>query len=261
MEQKHHADFNPVAHILTYYSALRARGITVDVVDPSVSPLDGYRLVVAPGLHLLAVEAVRGLEKFVTEGGHLLLGARSGFKDEHNAMLPSRQPGDLLGGMLGARVEDYFAITGDVPVEGVIGSGLCRIWAEPLKADRDDVEVLLSFGPGNAWLAGKPALVSRRQGRGRVSYLGAWGDGGTMDAVVEWGLKMADVHAPALAPPAGVSCHELEGDDGVAWILNNCTDTTQAIEVPYPTLDVLTDRVWNGTMTLEPRGIAVLVKS
>ena len=43
------------------------------------------------------------------QGGHLVLGPRSGMKDEHNALNVERQPGPLVA-PLGGRVEQYYAL-------------------------------------------------------------------------------------------------------------------------------------------------------
>ena len=61
--QRHHRDFDPVRHLGNYYRALQSQVHTVDIVHPS-APLDGYRLVVAPHLHLLGRRARRETLRF-----------------------------------------------------------------------------------------------------------------------------------------------------------------------------------------------------
>lgn len=261
LKQRHHSAFHPVKHILAYYGPLRERGLAVDVVDTFYASLKSYRLVVAPALHLLNESVTAKLVEYVEGGGHLLLGARSGFKDEHNAMLPSLQPGGRLGALLGAQVEEYFAITEAVPLDGVLGAGRCNVWAEPLKVTGDGVEVLLSFGPGNPWVEGKPALVTRRHGKGRISYLGAWADEGTMNAVMRWASEVSGVRAAPLTAPHGVAVYELNGRDGAAWILNNCTNLPQTVALPFAAKDALDGREWKDGVNLAPRGVAVLTKA
>ncbi len=46
---------------------------------------------------------------YVQQGGHLVLGPRSGMKDEHNSLNVERQPGPLVA-PLGGRVEQYYAL-------------------------------------------------------------------------------------------------------------------------------------------------------
>lgn len=119
----------------------------MDIQQPG-DDLRGYRLVVAPHLHILTPEIVKNLVAYVRGGGHLLLGPRSGFKDEHNALLPSRQPGKEPAALLGAHVAEFYALKEPVPV----GKGTARIWAEYLVVDHQETEVLLRYGKSNGWL-------------------------------------------------------------------------------------------------------------
>lgn len=258
LKQKHHADFHPVTHLQDYYAALRRQGVTLDVIDPSNADLRRYKLVVAPSLHVLSESVASAFEKYVVEGGHLVLGVRSGFKDEHNAVLPSRQPGLRLGAVLGAQALEYYALTEPVPIAGSLGTGTSGIWAEPMEAIAGDVETLLTFGPGNSWLEGKPAMVTRAYGKGRITYLGVWPNAGMMDSIMAWALGGASVRVPGLRAPSGVSVHELSGDEGMWVLLNNCTDKAQTVGLPQPMRDVLSDKRMPTEAVLEPRGVMVL---
>ena len=68
-------------------------------------------------------------------GGELVLGPRSGMKDEYNALNPQRQPGPLAE-TLGGRVEQYYALESPVPVSGDLGTGTASLWAEQLSTAR-----------------------------------------------------------------------------------------------------------------------------
>jgi beta-galactosidase len=259
-KQKLHAEFDPMAHAKEYYAAARRTGVTVDVVDPAFRDLTSHRLVMAPSLHLLSADTLAKIEAFVTRGGHLLLGPRSGFKDEHNTMLPSRQPGERLAALLGASVAEYFALEKPAAVSGTLGGGTCSIWAEPLDVKAGDVEVLATFGDGNAWLAGRPAVVTRKCGKGRITYCGAWLESRLTEALVSWAMESAGVRLPAIATPRGVTLHELVGDDGIVCILNNCTDEPREVALPAPARDLLTGETRSVRLSLGPRGVAVLGK-
>ena len=129
--QKHNSKYDPVAEIVSYYKPLRAISQSIDIVAPTQ-----YKFVVAPGLNVLSEAAAKNLENYVRQGGHLVLGQRSGMKDDDNALQTERQPGPLvnvLGGrVLGGRVKQYYALTD--PVKGKFGSGESKLWAELLSA-------------------------------------------------------------------------------------------------------------------------------
>ncbi len=139
------------------------------------APLNSYKLVFAPSLNLVSKELADRLLAYVQQGGHLVLGPRSGMKDEHNALNVERQPGPLAA-PLGGRVEQYYALDTSVPIDGTLGVGNASLWAEQLTASASDAEVLLRYGKANGWLDDQPAMISRRIGQGRitVSRCGAW---------------------------------------------------------------------------------------
>src|SRR5207245_166728 len=130
---------------------------SLDVVNP-YADLSRYKLVVAPDLNLIPDELAKRLSAYVQAGGHLVLGPRSGMKDEFNALLTERQPG-LLTETLGGRVEQFYALDEKVPVSGEWGSGEAPVWAEQLKASAQDVQVPLKYGKSNGWLDDQPAVL------------------------------------------------------------------------------------------------------
>jgi beta-galactosidase len=114
--QRHHHDFDPVALLSSYYRPLRQLAQQMDVISPD-APLSGYKLVVAPGLNVLPDGVARRLIEYVQQGGHLVLGPRSGMKDEYNSLQTARQPGPLEP-LLGSRVEQWYALDQSVPLSG-----------------------------------------------------------------------------------------------------------------------------------------------
>ncbi|RME60345.1 MAG: beta-galactosidase, partial [Caldilineae bacterium] len=79
---------------LAPYIALWEDNIPADIVAPEAD-LTGYRVVLAPFLNLLRPAVVSNLRRFVQAGGALILGPRSGLKDEHNRLFTTPQPGPL----------------------------------------------------------------------------------------------------------------------------------------------------------------------
>ena len=118
--QRHNVDFDPVAEMVAFYRPLRTGSQGVDVIGLDAggadAPLAKYKLVVAPALNVLTDEQAQKLLAYVKQGGHLLLGPRSGMKNEYDGLHPQQQPGPLVDA-LGARVTQFYAIdegrTGD----------------------------------------------------------------------------------------------------------------------------------------------------
>jgi beta-galactosidase len=254
--QRHNHDFDPVGLLFSYYAPLRRLAQQADVVS-AAAPLANYRLVVAPGLNVLPEALAKNLAAYVEQGGHLVLGPRSGMKDEYNALYPARQPGPLVP-VLGGRVEQWYALDEEVPVSGAWGRGKAKIWAEQLQASKPDAEALLTYGESNGWLDGRPAVLSRKVGKGRITYIAAWLDDDLMNRAAEWMLRTSGVR-PALGPvPEGVEvCRRTNGSRDV-FILVNHTRAPQRVSLPGPMQAVLRGGGEISVLELAPRDAEVL---
>jgi beta-galactosidase len=258
--QKHHDAYDPVTHLQSLYAPLRALGLNVDIVQPDVD-LRKYRLVIAPHLHILTPAIVQNLARFIETGGHLVLGPRSGFKDEHNALLPSRQPGADLSALLCAQVAEFYALEADVPVAGRLGEGACRIWAEYLAPGTDDVEILLRYGKSNGWLDGQPAAVTRRSGAGRITYIGAWLDDALSLATVRWACEQAQVATPWDGLPNGVEISSRTSADRNVYIICNHGTSARKLVLPFSAFNLLEGRAADRELMIPANEVVVLTES
>ena len=253
---KQHQDYDAVAHLLSYYRPLRELGVGVDIVHPS-APLGDYSLVIAPQIHLLSDALVAHLLDYSQGGGHLLLGPRSGMKDAFNALQPLRQPGPLAEA-LGAHVEEYYILEHPVPVTGGWGVGEAKIWAEWLMPDADDVEVHLTYGAANGWLDKQPAMVSRRTGMGRFTYVGAWLDEALMRRATHWMLQTSQITPAFSKLPEGVECCRRDGRGQEVYLLINHAPHACQVALPRPMQDALRGNVHRQWINLEARDVMVL---
>lgn len=257
--QKHNGDYDPVKALLSYYGPLRQIAQSVDILSPSAK-LDGYELVVAPGLNVVSAEVAQHLIEYVQQGGHLVLGQRSLMKDDDNSLWPQRQPGPLVEA-LGGRIEQYYALTDPVPVSGNWGESKSELWAEMLSAKSPETQVLMRYGKSNGWLDDQPAAISRKVGKGRITYIGVWLDPKAMSNAARWMLQESNVK-PAFGPelPEGVEVSVRYGDNKKAVvILVNCTKSKQAIKLPGAMADVLNGGSLS-VVQLAPYGVAVLAQ-
>ncbi|HYK50145.1 MAG TPA: beta-galactosidase trimerization domain-containing protein, partial [Terriglobales bacterium] len=253
--QKHNKNYDPVEEIVSYYEPIRAIAQSIDIVPPT-APLSQYKLVVAPGLNVLSDAASKNLMDYVQNGGHLVLGQRSAMKDDDNALQTQRQPGPL-GALLGGRVEQYYALTDKVPVSGDWGTGESQLWAELLSARDPDTQVLLRYGKSNGWLDDQPAAITRKVGRGRITYIGAWLDPKTMQKAAEWMTSTSGVKPALGAVPEGVEVSPRYGQQGAVFILINFSKQPQNITLPHTMTDVL-EGGEKQSLTLPVYGVAVV---
>ncbi|NNE79770.1 MAG: beta-galactosidase [Silicimonas sp.] len=154
--------FDYFALCFSAYRAFRRAGVSVDIVEPGAS-LDGYALVLAPGVFSLGDEARAA---FDDAEGIVVYGPRCGAKtDEMSIALPL--PAGLSG--VDVRVSFVESLPGAAPVP-VRGGGTVRHWAEAIETDDP---VLM------ATEAGAPVLVGERN-----LYLSGWPDDALWDRIV-----------------------------------------------------------------------------
>ena len=254
--QKHTEKYDDIKLLESYYRALRQISQSVDVVS-AYAPLSTYKLVAAPSLNVLPKDLADHLLEYVRNGGHLVLGPRSGMKDEFNALLPQRQPGFLVDA-LGARVEQYYALEKNVPVSGAWGAGEASIWAEQLKSQAPDDEVLLQYGKSNGWLDDLPAVVTRVYGKGRITYVGAVLDDQTMAAAAQWLTQKSGV-TPVFGPvPDGIEVSRRVGPGKKVFVIVNYAPVNREVALPRSMSLVLDDKQGQ-VVQLAPYGVAVAV--
>ncbi len=254
--QPHNHNYDELQVLLDWYRPIRQKGFTVDIMNASAS-IDGYKLVVAPALNVLSPELAAHLKAYVEQGGHLVLGPRSGMKDAYNSLNPERQPGPLVPA-LGGRVEQYYALDDAVPVSGILGSGTATIWAEQLSTQASDASVLLHYGKSNGWLDHQPAMMTRPLGKGTITYLGAILDANLMQTLTAWMIDGSRVQ-PEFGPlPEDVEVCRRVGAGRTIYILLNHGALPAGITLSAPMKDLLVDQPPQTTLTLASQGVAVL---
>jgi beta-galactosidase len=256
--QKHTNQYDAMQVAASYYRALRTRTPSIDVVSP-YAPLAGYKLVVAPNLNVMPEALAKHLLEYVSHGGHLVLGPRSGMKDEYNALLPQRQPG-FLAEPLGSRVEQYYALEKRIPVSGSLGTGDASVWAEQLSSSAPDAQVLLRYGPGNGWLDEKPAAVTHSYGKGNITYIGAILDDKLMARAAEWMINRSGIAASFGPVPAGVEVNRRLDEHKQVFVLINFSTQPQKIALPHPMKSVLEGKQ-TASINLGTYAVAVLLDS
>ncbi len=243
-------DFQPMTReydqqqvLLRFYAPLERAAGTVDVIDAGAD-LSGYRLVVAPSLNVVSDALAEHLLAYVRGGGHLLLGPRSGMKDEYDALNPGLQPGPLAAA-LGAKVAESYTLENPLALVAdgtkrvgerwdcdrwgrnclqVEGGSFADVWAEKIAITSADTTVDLRYGAGGTWLAGAPAMVTRSVGDGRMTLLGTLPDEQMLLRIVRAQVRNRDgsVHGLYGTVPQGVEvCARVEGKRRVLVAINH----------------------------------------
>jgi beta-galactosidase len=221
-EQPHSPDFDYWGLIDRFYRALRARGVQVDVVGPDTAfEPDGYAAVLAPTLHLVDEDLSDRIAGYVAEGGHLLLGPRSGFKLPDNRLQPDRAPGPLAD-LVGGHVDQHETPPDALPTRVTYRGEAYEFdtWGEWLTPDGAAVVGRHGDDEPAAPGGGEPALLEHAVGSGSVTYCGVQPGRELADALATDLLERADVaHAERFPPAVRVAER-----DGLTWVCNFGTD-------------------------------------
>ena len=268
--QKHSAGFDPVAEMVAFYRPLREQAQGVDVIgldaDGPAAPLDKYRMVVAPSLHVLPQATADRLLAYVRQGGNLVLGPRSGMKNFDDGLNPQLQPGPLVEA-LGAKVTQFYAIDQPVPLT-MNGMGAtvptANVWAETLRPMAPETKVLATYGapgrPLNGWLDNLPAIVTRKVGKGSITYVGAWLDDAALKTLTGMLLEQSGVKPMIANVPESVEvCVRGGKEHAVVVLINHGTEpATVALPASLGAKSLLgEDGASRSSVTLPKYGVAV----
>jgi beta-galactosidase len=250
------ADNGYLAAIRRYYDAFFRAGVNVDVVPPGAD-LAGYKLVVAPELHVLPDATARKLVAFLEGGGVLLADLRTGVKDETNLVHPRTLPG-LLAPALGIEIDEYealaaveYPLAARPPLAGRFTAVRYADWITPKGA-----EVVAGYSD---WPVKDYAAVTRHAfGKGRGWYVGTVvKEQGFYDQLAKRLLDDSGIK-PLLAPPEGVEVAVRDGGGRRLLFVLNHTTAAKTVRVPPGKRELLTGSTTSATLELGSLGVAIL---
>ncbi len=212
-QQKQNATWNTMGHIEKYYRPLKSFGAPVDFIGED-KDFNAYPLLIAPAYQLADKELVDRWTDYVKQGGHLVLTCRTAQKDRFGR-LPEAPFGSMLTDLTGNEMEFYDLLLPDEPgtVEMEGNAYSWNTWGEILRPG-DGVEVWATYQ--DEFYAGKPAVTTRRLGKGSVTYVGVDSTDGTLEREVL--RKLYDRSGIGIMElPYGVT---LEFRNGLGIVLN-----------------------------------------
>lgn len=251
----------------------------VDVVEPT-GDLNKYKVVVAPTLHVVDQSIVENLEKFVSDGGVLILTPRSGFKTEDN--LATQVPPGLLTRIAKVRVADYTligellnphprptwsgfpaepgayqpahensisSVSSDWPGEYKIQG-----WADIL--DPDGAEVLFQYQKD--FYAGRPAVTISEYGKGKVVYVGTLPEPRFYFDLAKRACEYARMaYGPEI--PEGMDYALRKNKQNSFLFLLNFSENPKSVAMSGKYRDVLSNKVFESQVTVPPIDLCILV--
>ena len=171
--QPHRKDFAYLKHLFVFYRACKMLGIEPDIISPNAD-LSGYKILLAPNTFLADEVLAQKLDNFAAQGGSLMLGVRSGFKNTNNVVTEEILPG-LFRDLVGAKVSKWHSLPPKIAYslqsETPNFSPDATFWAEALKPDTGTKSLAnyTDFPFENS-----SAITEKKHGDGKALYCGVY---------------------------------------------------------------------------------------
>lgn len=232
---KQNVRWDTYGHLLKYHRALKRVGAPVDVITED-KDFAQYPFLLAPAYQLVDAALVARWRAYVEHGGHLVLTARTGQKDRRGHLWEGPWSQPILD-LIGAKIAFYDTLP--APVTGHVTAGSAThawfTWGDVLEPAAG-TDTLAAYS--DHYYAGRSAAVTRRLGRGTVTYIGVDSANGELEAQL-----IREVYARA-----GVATENFPADfivdwrDGL-WIATNYTENAQPAPVPPQTTPLIGERI------------------
>lgn len=261
------------------HRALEDRGYAVGCVHPT-DDLSSVKLYVIPHWTVFDPDWVAGLERWVSAGGTLAIGARTACRDLDNNVIAETLPG-CLAPLAGVTVQEYgrlnpggkrplgIAMGGGTVTAGMvsaaaasagtvpIGTVPAEHWYEILQP-ADGTDVLARWEGRHQ--AGQAAITRHRHGEGSVVYVGAYFSEPLLAVLVPALAAMAGLEPAHPGAPRGVEVVQRRGIDRDVWFFINHNEEPAVVAHAPRGEDLVTHRQVAGELELEPNGVAVVLQ-
>jgi beta-galactosidase len=220
-------------------------------VDSELSDLINYPVIMYPHASILTEDRVKLLKAYVEQGGCLILGCRTGYKDITGQCVMMPMPG-LAASLTGTTVEEFTLIgPGDDSVRMNWDGKYYEtpVFNDVLEVTDPSTKVLATYS--NNFYTGKPAMTEHKYGKGHVIYLGSTFTREITSALFEYTGVISPFKYIINAPSECEIALRQKGDKNYLFILNY-SHQTSSISLQKEALDVDLGTIVNGTVELQP---------
>lgn len=224
--------------------------------NTDAAELSRYPVLIYPHPHILTKHTAELLTAYVEQGGTLVLGARTGMKDETGKCVMQPMPG-LLSGLTHTQTDDFTLVgPGDDPTfmdfgGAQVGTGLFN---EVLSGTAEDAKVLAAYTSG--YYAGKPALMERRFGQGRVLHFGGTFTKENTASILSYLDHLCPWKSVISIPETCELCPRQKNGKQYLFVLNYSANA-QEIILKVPTCDMESSLEVQGAAILAPYEVKV----
>lgn len=269
-----------------WFKTLQYEHVPTDFVYMSSSTtlgdLNKYELLIYPHAAILTDEAAQVLTEYVQQGGQIIFGARTGYKDDRGQCYMRPFPGPIAD-LCAITVEDFTKLSAHRE------SGVNIQWTKTkekehtldqhaavtadlfndiLKPYSDSVEILATYNED--YYTGKPALTKNRVDQGAAYYFGgAFSEGVCQMLLDDVGISSALHQTIELPRQVEITIRKVtqkseqpsaknpDSTHTFAFLLNY-SDETQHIKLHLAKLDVISQKEIQGDIEMKPYDVLIL---
>ena len=235
--------------------------------ETTAEELGQYEILIYPHPAILTRERADILMEYMKNGGTVIFGSRTGYKDEYGRCPMRPMPG-FAGELCGVRVKDYTLLGPDDDMEYVSWEGdrMEAPWFNDVLEQKEGGEILAVFQ--NNYYDGEPALIRKQNGKGWGYYFGGGFSEDTANGFIQK-LGMKPVrgvsHVPAEVEAALRSKTVMIQTDGTEVVRNylfllNYTKEEKTVELENKFEDVLSGETLTGQVKLPGYGVVCLME-
>ena len=225
--------------------------------DVTAEDLKPYTVLFYPHPVLISDERKAVLEEYVKNGGYLVLGCRSGYKDMYGRCVMDKLPGKFAE-MSGVDIPEYTLVSPDNKDIVIDWDGTkleAAVFNDQLAAVGEHTEVLGSYE--NCYYAGEPGLIKNTYGEGTVYYFGAAFSEKTAEVFLEK-LGVKDPYKEKLDIPETCELAVRKKDDTEYCFVLNYKEEEAKIQVKEEMTDLYTGEKVIGTVVLKPFEVKIM---
>jgi len=250
--------------INAWFKQLQYRHLPADVVylrNQQLNDLQQYKLLIYPHAAIMTEQTAALLTAYVENGGTLILGARTGYKNEYSHCRMEPMPGPVAS-LCGISVSDFTMIKGTVPAPGLqwkhsntVMNEAAEAFNDILHIDDPAVETMATYT--SCYYEDAPALTRRKQGKGETWYYGAAFNEQVVDAVIDL-LGYTSPAADWLDLPEQVELGIRKGEQGEYIFLLNYGEHAADIQIREAHIELLTGETLHGDISIPAYGVMIL---
>ena len=218
--------------------------------DTDIRELQKYPVLIYAHPVIMTGKRAAILKEYVSNGGILIIGCRSGYKQENGKCVMLPQPG-LLQEITGSDVRDFtFTSPVEQPVTAswngqMIDMPLFNDIMEPVEGG----ETLAFYD--NSYYAGKPALIRKNTGKGYAIHFGSTFSRENMKVLLEYAGILEPFQEMLQAPQEVEVIQRVKGNKKYFFVLNYM-DLEQKIVLKKQMRSLYDNVIVNGEIFLKP---------